>query len=131
MRKSVPSPATLDKRLTILEDRWRIFVAAGKYFLLPMIVAVVAGIVIWLLTTILPARNAFYTRPKEACPKNMPYHPTMPFVTPSPAVSPSLQQATQTPPLPTETAAPPSGIKIPSVSPEPSVNIRRSKRTHP
>jgi dCTP deaminase len=55
MRKHVPSPTALDERITILEDRWRIFLGATKYFILPVIVGVIAGAVLWLLTTILPA----------------------------------------------------------------------------
>jgi dCTP deaminase len=56
MQKHVPSPTALEQRLGILEYRWRIFVGAGKYFILPMVVAVVAGFVLWLLTVILPPR---------------------------------------------------------------------------
>jgi dCTP deaminase len=56
MRRPVPSPTALDERIKILEDRWRIFLGTSKYFILPMIVAIVAGIVVWVLTIILPPR---------------------------------------------------------------------------
>ncbi len=56
MRKHVPSPTALDERIKILEDRWRIFLGTAKYFILPVIVGVIAGAVLWLLTTIVPAR---------------------------------------------------------------------------
>jgi dCTP deaminase len=61
MQKHVPSPTALEQRLGILEYRWRIFVGASKYFILPMVVAVVAGFVLWLLTVILPPRAAHDT----------------------------------------------------------------------
>ncbi len=56
MQKHVPSPTALNQRLGTLEDRWRIFVSVSKYVILPMMVAVVAGVVLWILTAILPPR---------------------------------------------------------------------------
>lgn len=55
MNKPVPSPTALDERLRILEARWRIFVATSKYILLPLVGGVIAGLILWFLTSILPA----------------------------------------------------------------------------
>lgn len=66
MRKIVPSPAALDKRLNVLEDRWRILVAAGLYFVLPILAAIVAGIVVWVLTTIVPRHSKLDDTPRQS-----------------------------------------------------------------
>jgi dCTP deaminase len=56
MGKHVPSPTALEQRLALLEYRWRIFVGTAKYFILPAVVAIIAGVVLWLLTVFLPPR---------------------------------------------------------------------------
>jgi dCTP deaminase len=55
MSEPVPSPTALDERVQILEARWRTLMRFGKYVLLPLLVSVVGGVVLWVLTTVLPS----------------------------------------------------------------------------
>lgn len=68
MNKPVPSPTALDERLRQLETRWRIFVATGKYILLPLVAGVIAGLILWFLTSVLPA-----WKNRDATSKNKPH----------------------------------------------------------
>jgi dCTP deaminase len=130
MRNPVPSPAALDQRLKTLEGRWRIFVAGVKYGVLPMIVAVVGGIVVWLLTTLEPSRGGSHMGRGRRCQNHATKSAIIPPASASTAASPHLQQETQVSIPPTEAPTPTVDAKTPSVSPEPSVNIS-PQRPHP
>jgi len=133
MQNPIPSPAALDERLKMLEGRWRVFVATGKYFVLPLVVAVVAGVVIWMLTTISPGRGDRHMREQFASPKvgSAPVFASPPAV-PATAGEP-VGEPMQTLSVPggTITPVPSAEIKTPSATPEPSVSVKRSKRSRP
>jgi dCTP deaminase len=131
MRNPVPSPAALDQRLKKLEARWRIFVAAVKYCVLPMIVAVVAGIVVWLLTTLQSGRSGSHMGRGIRCPNHATKGPIMAPAFFSPTASPHLEQATQVPMSSTEAPTPTVGAKTSGVSPQPNVNVKHPQSPHP
>jgi len=54
MDKGVASPAALDDRLKLLERRWEILVFFAQYVGLPLAVALLAGVVLWLMSVGIP-----------------------------------------------------------------------------
>lgn len=127
MQKHVPSPTALEQRLGILEYRWRIFVGATKYFVLPMLVAVVAGFVLWLLTRAFP--DTTVSREIQRLIRSS--EPVQSQIAqPSPAATHS-PEPTQTPIPRIETATPPLATQNASVSPKPSVSVKGPQRPHP
>jgi dCTP deaminase len=117
MRKPVPSPTALDERLKILEDHWRISVATAKYFVLPTGVAIGAGIVLWLLTTILPGRSP----DRLIGPRKTPARPVIASPAPASIERTSAPTARQekSPTITASATAAPSATLSPSAAPRP------------
>jgi len=69
MEKPATSLPALDQRLKRVEERWNSLVAVVKNLIIPLMVALVAGIVIWLLNTLLPGQPSPVTpASKQALP---------------------------------------------------------------
>ncbi len=127
MRQPVPSPTALQRQLGIFEYRWEIFRAAAKYFILPAVAALLAGFVLWVLTTGFPNTVPFrdIKRLLRSLNEEQPQM-TAPATTATPVLG-----SGQPPALRIEIATPsPAATQTASISPEPSISVKRSKHLH-